>query len=233
MKTNENELLPSGSAPCSLPLIRNACDLLARNSGDAQCFYCGCDADVKLKVSDTFADGWSVAAPRSTMMCRGCEKCLNEGMTIPGKDKPQKFRNYSWFITREKSTPLTKANKVEIQRLLLSPPSEPWAFAIAESGQKHLVYRTPANVGAEPFLVRLEDELIAYFPPQLMDRIDLCRLVVGKIGHKGANDPSVSSAIAMGYELYGLWEAVYREPLTRMALFVTPGKTECEETEEE
>lgn len=213
--------------------IRGAPDLLGDNQGDEHCFYCGAKADRKLKVSDTFADGWSVAYSQSLFMCRGCEITLDERMTIPGKDKPQKFRNYSWHITKSKATHLTKANKPEIQRLLLAPPNEPWAFAIAESGQKHLVYRTPANIGVEPFLVRLEDEIVVYSPPQLLDRIDLCRTVVGLIGHKGANDPSISSAIAMGYELAIKWDAVYREPLTRLSLFVTPGKSECETTEAE
>ncbi len=217
-------------------MIRNACDLLAHNIGSEPCFYCGCPADVKLKVSDTFADGWSVMAPSSTLMCRGCEICLNESMPIPGKDKPQKFRNYSWFITRGEKLPLTKANKTAIAAILLNPPSEPWALAIAESGQKHLVYRTPANVDprCSHYLIRLEDELIVYAADELKRRVALCRKVVGLIGHKGAADPSVSSAIAMGHELYCEWESVYREPLTRLALFVTPGKSECEtETEPE
>lgn len=209
-------------------LPRNACDLLAINSGSEACFYCGCQADVKLKVSDTFADGWNVASPLSKLMCGGCEIAFNESIPIAGKKKPQKFRNYSWFITESDRLPLTKANKQTISAILLNPPHEPWAFAIAESGQKHLVYRTPANVGSQPYLVRLEDEIIVYWPEKLKERIELCRTVVAKIGHKVANDPSVSSAIAMGHELYGQWEAVCREPLTRLALFVTPGKSDCE-----
>lgn len=210
-----------------------ASSLLAENQGTEQCFYCGSPADRKLKVSDTFADGWNVASPSSASMCRGCEKSLDEKMSIPGKEKPQKFRNYSWHITKTKSTPLTKANKDQIRALLLSPLGEPWAFAIAESGQKHLVYRTPANAGGEPFSVRLEDEIVVYSIADLTDRIELCRRVVSLIGHKGANDPSVSSAIAMGSELAEEWESVYRQPLTRLALFVTPGKSECEEKGED
>lgn len=209
-------------------LPRNACDLLAINSGCEPCFYCGCPADVKLKVSDTFADGWNVASPLSKLMCRGCEIAFDEAMPIAGKEKLQKFRNYSWFITKSDRLPLTKANKDTISAILLNPPHEAWSFAIAESGQKHLAYRTPANVGCQPYLVRLEDEIVVYWPEKLKERTELCRTVVAKIGHKGANDPSVSSAIAMGHALYMRWEAVYREPLTRLALFVTPGKSECE-----
>lgn len=208
----------------------NASSLLAKCSGEGRCFYCGNYAEQKVKVSDTFADGWSVAYPRSQVMCNGCAKSLDEKIAIPGKDKPQKFRNYSWHITASKAIHLTKANKADIAQKLLNPPDENWAFAIAESGQKHLVYRTPANIGCSPFLIRLEDEIVVYDPPQLLDRIDLCRRVVAAIGHKGAADPSISSVIAMGAELALQWEAVYRSPLTRLALFVTPGKSECEET---
>lgn len=127
-------------------VIRGASSLLANNQGSQRCFYCGDLADKTLKVSDTFADGWQVAFPSSKWMCQGCAISLNESMPIAGKEKLQKFRNYSWHITRSHATPLTKANKTEIATLLLNPPNEPWAFAIAESGQKHLAYRTPANV---------------------------------------------------------------------------------------
>jgi CRISPR type IV-associated protein Csf1 len=213
--------------------IIGASSLLAVNVGDDHCFYCGDKANRSLKVSDTFADGWCVAYPQSKMMCCGCEMSLDEKIAIAGKEKPQKFRNYSWHISRSKATPMTKANKREMTGLLLEPPSEPWAFAIAESGQKHLVYRTPANLGDGPFVVRLEDELVVYSPRSLRDRIDLCRAVVAVVGHKGANDFSVTSVIALGLELALQWEAVYREPLTRLALFVTPGKSECEEIEDD
>lgn len=209
---------------------RAATSLIATCSGNYTCFYCGNPAEGKLILSSSYVEWWTVAQPESRHICLGCEWMINEKREIHGKDKLQKTRNYSWLIQSGKQTPMTKANKAELTALLLSPPEPPWALALAESGQKHLLFRTPVNTdNAPPHAVQLETDTIVYTPDSLRERMTLARQVVAAVGHKGAAEISAGMAIAAGYELTEQWEQVIGEPLTKLAMFLTPGQKECKE----
>lgn len=205
-----------------------ATSLLKFPSGSEKCFYCSAPAREPLKLSSTFVDWWSVAQPESRHICDGCLISIDEKIPIKGKDKLQKTRGYSWLVELEKRTPYTKAHKEIIYCHLLNPPKPPWAFAIAESGQKHLLYRTPINHDSEPpFVVQLEMEQIVYTPVDLLWRVTLAKEVVAAVGHKGATNPGVGLALAGNPELAEKWMEVYREPLTRLAMFVCPSQEKC------
>jgi CRISPR type IV-associated protein Csf1 len=207
-----------------------ATTLIANCIGSEHCFYCGSPACVPLKLSSSFVEWWSMAFPESKWICKGCEWMLVEKRTIPGKDKLQKTRNYSWLIQEGKQTPYTKANKSEIAAMLRTPPEPPWAFAIAESGQKHLLYKTRVNVTNEPpHIVQLEGESVVYHPAELESRLLLARSVVAAVGHSRATVIDAGFAIQAGIELTESWQKVVGQPLTRLALFVTPGQKECQE----
>lgn len=212
------------------PVMRAATSLIADCCGEYACFYCGNPADIALKLSSSYVEWWTVAQPESGHICRGCEWMLLEKREIPGKQKLQKTRNYSWLIQTGKQTPMTKANKAELAALLLSPPEPPWALALAESGQKHLLFRTPVNADSEPpYAVQLETDTIVYTPDALRERMQLSRQIVAAVGHKGSAEISAGMAIAAGYELTEQWEQVIGEPLTKLAMFLTPGQKECKE----
>jgi len=213
----------------SIVSMRTATGLLANNSGDGSCFYCSAPADNRLILSSTFCDWWSVAQPESRVICNGCTVSIDEKIEIPWKEKKQKTRGYSWLVQADNRTPYTKAHKAEIYQHLINPPSPPWAFAIAESGQKHLLYRTPLNNETEPpFVVQLEMEQIVYDPQELIERFELTKRVVAAVGHKGAANPSVGLALAGNPELAETWFEVYSEPLSRLAIFCCPAKEICE-----
>lgn len=210
--------------------MRAATSLITECTGEDSCFYCGSPADIKLKLSSSYVEWWTVAQPESAHICRGCEWMLNEKRRIPGKDKLQKTRNYSWLVQAGRQTPYTKANKAEITALLLSPPEPPWALALADSGQKHLLFRTPVNVEASsPYAVQLETETIGYTPQALTDRLQLAKQVVAAVGHKNATEISAGMAIVAGYQITEQWEQVLSEPLTKLALFLTPSQKDCKE----
>ena len=152
---------------------------------------------------------------------------LDQKRSVPGKEKLQKTQNYSWLIESDKQTPFSKANKSQIAEVLLSPPDPPWAFAIADSGQKHLVYRAPVNYES-PYVVQLELEQVVYTTSQLRTRLSLAKRVVSVVGHKGAANPSVTLAIVAGTDTTERWFEVFNEPLTRLALYVCPSKDVCE-----
>jgi len=109
------------------------------------CRLCGSDSRgtpfVKW-VKDTFTN-YDLLQP-GEIICCACQFCASEQTPTlaerTGKDKPQKFRNYSHFVTPEGEWhPLTKGQKREMLALLQR--SCPVAI-IAESGQKHLFFRS-------------------------------------------------------------------------------------------
>lgn len=203
-----------------------ATSLLAECTGDNPCFYCGNPASEPLKLSSSFM-GWADAAyPRSLFLCNGCIWMTNEKRSIPGKEKPQKTRNYSWLVTSSEQAPYTKAHKNKLLEIMLTPPDEPWSLCLADSGNKHLLWRTPVNYSS-PYAVRLEEETIEYTPLQLGDRYELAKRVVAVIGHKGAVNPSINLALSGSVELATKWNQVLQEPLTRLALFVCPSMEIC------
>lgn len=203
--------------------------LIESSKGSDNCFYCGHAAADAYDPPAAFT-GWSeIACPQSRSICGGCTWMLDQKRIVAGKDKPQKTQNYSWLIESDKQTLYSKAHKSEITDVLLSPPHAPWAFAIAESGQKHLIFRTPVNHdNDETLAVQLEMETVFYRPKQLRDRINLAKSVVAAIGHKGAAAPTVTLAICANGDLAQQWMEVFNEPLTRLALYVCPSKEICE-----
>lgn len=207
---------------------RFATGLICDCAGDLPCFYCGNLASEPLKLSSAFMGWTEVAHPKSRHICKGCVWALDQKREMVGRDKRQKTQSYSWLITASDQVPLTKANKQELLSTMLTPPNPPWALAIAASGQKHLLYRTPVNreVGTR-YVVQLELETIDYNPLELGDRYDLAKRVVAVIGHKGAINPSINLALSGSVKLAEKWKRVLHEPLTRLALFVCPSMEIC------
>lgn len=86
------------------------------------------------------------------LLCAGeivCHACLfsfeEQSITVQqrkGKDKPQKFRNYSHFVVNGEWLPLTKGEKAKTRELLARSPD---VAIIADSGQKHLAFRARAG----------------------------------------------------------------------------------------
>ena len=95
-------------------------------------------------VKDTFTDHDKLAT--GTIVCHACLFCFDETSDAvrvrTKKDKPQKFRNYSHFVVDGVWTPLSKGDKRRMREILAQRPS---VAVIAESGQKHIVFRAQAG----------------------------------------------------------------------------------------
>lgn len=120
-------------------------------------------------VKDTFTD-FDKLHPGDTL-CNDCAFWFNERSTElaekTGKDKPQRIRNYSHFIKSGTWTPLSKANKHEMQRLLLNGPFPELAI-IADSGQKHIAFRARRNpTGGVVGWVQFEESSVWVEPEML------------------------------------------------------------------
>lgn len=208
------------------------------NPGDHRCFWCGaaCDAQYPQKISDTFWDYDAVSYPRSLYQCAGCIECLDEARPIRGYDKPQKTRNHSWFAsTTPEAFALNKSTLVRMRDICLNPPRDlDWGLALADSGQKHILFRTPVNLaGASVFAVQLELQTILYHANELATAVIRCAEFGAIIGKPPLSGPlDVMAAVRLieaGADPQSVeqWNAEWNSPLWRLAAFLCPGRDDC------
>lgn len=221
----------------SLEFVLNASNLLAIANGktcegDRRCFYCGNPAsDIVLDLRSSFNDWWNVACPTSDRICVGCSISLEEKIEVPGRDKPQKTRNWSWLVTAKQAAPL--GDIASIRAACIAPPSEAWAMAIAVSGQKHVLFRTPANVGDEPFAVQLETQTVLYGLDDLRERLALAKRIAAASG-KPALTVKLDTNLAMRVletcteQQLNDWFDHAAEPINQLAAHLCPSKEECQ-----
>lgn len=136
------------------------------------CWLCGTHAfDHALPkddvVKDTFADHDKCAAPASHWLCEACAWSFSEHVPMVGREKLQRLRNYSHFVVGGTWMCLSKAEKARMQELLLDPPDDLWLGILAVSGQKHIIFRAPVSLGANPAVIQFEEKQIAYTPERL------------------------------------------------------------------
>lgn len=142
-----------------------------------RCRFCGNESTgeaFSTWVKPTFTDFDKLQT--GEIVCHDCLFFFNEASTElaarMGKDKPQKMRNYSHFIVKGEWVPLSKGNKAEMRALLLGD-TFPELAAIADSGQKHIVFRATRNpIGSKAGWVQFEEQRIYLVPDDLRKLLD-------------------------------------------------------------
>lgn len=212
--------------------------------GPHRCFYCaapcGENNPASVHVKDTFTGRNEVPCPGSPWVCDGCVLCLREKadvVLIDGEKRTgQKVRSFSWVLVDGMAFAATKAHLARLRDLCLVGRSDPWAIVLSDSGQKHLLYRGVVNCGSsQPWTVTLEGELIAYTQIELEHRLQLCGRLIAATGKPALAEPlNVRFGIAVldryprrGELMLEQWGDVREEPLTRLALWLSPGKEEA------
>jgi hypothetical protein len=111
-------------------------------------------------IKDTFTDHDKLHSGQ--IICHACQFCFadqNAVLTLMTyKEKTQRMRNYSHFVLDGKWFPLSKGDKGRMMELLNQRPE---AVVIADSGQKHILFR--AKVG----WWQIEEKSILPFPHEL------------------------------------------------------------------
>jgi hypothetical protein len=208
--------------------------------GPNKCVFCGnaCAGlnDAAKYIRDTFTDFDSIACPSSKFVCDGCVLAMREKIDMPGRDKPQKSRTYSWFITPTIAEPLTKADIARMRAICVDPPAPPFALCIAVSGQKHLLFKTPAAVDPARVIVTLEGEIIDFAPADIRDRLAMIYPIVAACGKPCLTEPPTwkmamrlhESGVAEWESMFDHWSKIWREPLSKLAAFLTPSMKEIQ-----
>lgn len=144
---------------------------------NGHCRFCGQEKqgqEFDKWVRDTFTD-WDKLLP-GEIICDDCSFWFEQKSILlqekMGKDKPQKMQNYSHFIVGGEWIPLSKGDKSIMAELLLGE-SLPELAAIANSGQKHIVFRATRNQpGQNAGWVQFEEQSIFVYPEELKTLLD-------------------------------------------------------------
>ncbi len=163
-----------------------------------------------------------------------------------GKRRPKEgasgtiqMRWFSWVLTQSAARAATPAHRDLLGAVCLSPPEPPFAICIAD-GNKHQLFRTPVNRQRERIAVNCEGTRVAYHPAELQNRLHLVARLVAVCGKGGSSldrlmdsgqDMGVVLQLAREYadadQLYHHWRDVRNDPLTGLAVWLTPGKDDC------
>lgn len=144
---------------------------------DDCCYLCGKPATKSLKLKDSFTAHSVARVPTSDKMCDRCDWSINLRCFYfnPNKQKWGKLfsRNWSWLFQRDKliapkieETHTEGKDTLEIvselptraqlREWLINPPEPPFTLAIAESGQKHILFLAQEAHNRDIFPVQFE-----------------------------------------------------------------------------
>ena len=118
-------------------------------------------------LKDTFMDRDKARNPAGSHFCLACAWSFSEQVPMAGRDKPQRLRNYSHIVQRGVWHCLSKGQKANMRGLLLDPPPDEWLGVIAESGQKHVIFRAPIAIGRDRCAIQFEEQRVTYAPSAL------------------------------------------------------------------
>jgi len=224
--------------------------------GNSRCYLCGANCDESFiaseHIKDTFTNRDIVKCPGSRYVCAGCVDLLGWGndemLMLDGtikqrsNDKGMAPRMYSWFITKNKKWAFTKAHTALIREILLhNQPEPPFSIILAESGQKHLIFRAPVAMSNTEYPVMLEEEIVIVKPELLESRISMALPIVAAIGKPALLGELGFNAFIAFEKYHGNtvaleeWLKVQHEPLSRLAAWLSKSKEdaqiECPTTE--
>jgi len=217
--------------------------------GAFYCYFCGscCDGFFKTNdyVKDTFTNRDIVKYPGSQYVCAGCVESIGWGndemLMLDGtikkrtNDKGMAQRMYSWLITKNQKWAFTKAHVALIREIILyNQPEPPFIIILANSGQKHLIFRAPIAMSKTSFPLMLEEEIINVNPSLLDNRLKMAIPIVAATGKPALLD-NITINTFITYEKYHgnvdsleAWQKVQHEPLSRLAAWLSKSKEDAQ-----
>lgn len=144
----------------------------------SNCYLCGAENALhKLKLKDTFTAHSLAKCPHSDKLCDRCEYSINLRANYfnphKGKFSTLYARNWSWlyhdcaliapvFNGEKEGLPIVEnlPTRELIREWIINPPEPPFTIAIAESGQKHILFLAQEAHNRELFPVLFELDTI-------------------------------------------------------------------------
>lgn len=138
----------------------------------AACWLCGGPTNgvgwtLTAALPDTFTNHPSAACPSSDAMCQACVFCQSKSAWEAYVDAHpdmglKKGHAMSWRFYSHAAwgTHHECPQRARWRELLLDPPHEPFLYVIAQSGQKHLIFRSAVASNRDHFPVQLEETTI-------------------------------------------------------------------------
>lgn len=208
--------------------------------GNHWCVFCGAAASEPYKVLDTFTARDTLTRPGSGHICNGCLIATEESGTATYHDGTTKewtkaFRRcHSWVITRDKATPYFAGHMDELRRVIMDPPAPPYSICVVgPTNGKQMLYLTPVTFSDRQCKVLLEGEPVQYTRQSLEDRLIVTTtiaMLAGKPSLSGPPGVAVASVMVSRNldDMLSIWCHVHSDPLSRLAVFLTPKKDDCD-----
>lgn len=223
-------------------------------AGHQLCFYCGAPSPeshpTSVYVKGSFTGLTGVFSPGSPWICEGCVLCFRDTCEINQIDGVRRFvtrgamRAFSWVITTNRALSASKAHIAQLRAVCLAPPDPPFAIVLSDSGQTHQLYRgvvnhdSPSANGSHPntpIVVTLEAQRITYRATELVARLNLCGRLISATGKPALAEPitarfatAVMDRFRDGELLVREWETRREEPLSRLALWLSGSRDQCQ-----
>lgn len=147
----------------------------ARFGSHPRCWLCGGATDGggwprAVAIADTFTNHNVAACPPSDTICQACVAtssgetwrayCARRPDLGLKSVHPLSWRSYSHAIGPGVDGTAAHPARSGWRPFLLDPPPPPFLFVVAESGQKHLLFRSRVAWDREQFPVQVEEETV-------------------------------------------------------------------------
>jgi hypothetical protein len=203
---------------------------------------CGAPASEPYALLDTFTARDTLAVPGSAYRCAGCAVAMEEaGKAVypdgTAKEWTKAFRRcHSWTITDRAAVPYTGAHAAALRAFVLDPPAPPWAACVVgPTNGRQMLYLTPLNLDPHWCAVLVGGERVRYTRASLRERFRLTVALAAAGGLPSLDSVPAAHLASAAVRLYGAraegmlveWQAVREQPLSRLAVWLTPKKEEC------
>jgi len=138
----------------------------------ANCYLCAkSPADKPLSLQDSFTGHSKAKVPNSKFLCQQCAWVIPMRVKYYNPNSQKEVllfsRGFSWLLSKQESYPIFTGDRVnqlpsraKIRQWILDPPEPPFTIAIAESGQKHILFLSQEAHNKNRFPVLFELSLL-------------------------------------------------------------------------